>query len=616
MNESSIAATVGETFHRQPPQLGEIDYIVIAVMLLISSGIGVYFRFSGGKQKTTQEFLMAGRDMAVWPVAFSVMASGKSAITYLGVPSDMYVYGTYFAFVNLGNTCGALVAGYLFLPVFFRTRACTTYEYLEKRFGRTLRVICSLSFSIQSMLYIAVILYAPALALSAVTNLTIWMSVVSVGVVCTFYCTLGGMKAVLWTDVFQALLMYGGMVAMVIKGCLDVGGIETVISRAKDGGRLIIPGFEPDFTTRYTFINIFFYGFFTTLSAYGASQMQVQRLLTVRSVHRARCALFSSLPITFVFHVVNCLAGLVVFANFYDCDPLTSGEGVISKPDQLLPYFSLTALGSIPGLPGLCICGMLSAALSTMSSMVNSLTTVTVEDFFRPMCAKRGMTDAYATFVAKLITLVYGGIGLVLTFVVASFGNVLQASTIVYGLVAGPTLGVFLLGVLTSRSNEKGAIIGLVMSLALTAWISFGGAATNVAHPRLPVSVSGCPGSNSTTPLPDFTLAPQYHNKSHYTTDWDVLTEGVATEVSKEYVFPLYRISYMWFTPIGVMATVIFGYLSSLIFCKSASTDEYLLSPIAQKIFGLKPHQTYTDVELTSASALSNGTVTKEELSS
>lgn len=108
--------------------LDTVDYIVIVIMLLISSGIGVYFRFSGGKQSTTNEFLMAGRDMAILPVAFSVMASGKSAITYLGIASEMYVFGTHYAFINLGTSVGALAAGYLFLPVFFKTGACTTYE--------------------------------------------------------------------------------------------------------------------------------------------------------------------------------------------------------------------------------------------------------------------------------------------------------------------------------------------------------------------------------------------------------------------------------------------------------------------------------------------------------
>ncbi|GFQ87397.1 sodium-coupled monocarboxylate transporter 2 [Trichonephila clavata] len=123
MNQS----TIEDIFH-QDISLSVVDYIVIGSMFSISSAIGLYFYFSGGKQKTTQEFLLAGQNMSIFPVALSLMASGKSAITYLGVPADMYVYGTHFAFVNIGTAVGALVAGYLFVPVFFSTKSSTTYE--------------------------------------------------------------------------------------------------------------------------------------------------------------------------------------------------------------------------------------------------------------------------------------------------------------------------------------------------------------------------------------------------------------------------------------------------------------------------------------------------------
>ncbi|GIY67643.1 putative sodium-dependent multivitamin transporter [Caerostris extrusa] len=318
------------------------------------------------------------------------------------------MYGTHFAFVSLGHSAGALVAGYLFIPVFFSTKSSTTYEYLERRFGKLLRRICSLSFSLQVILYTAVCLYAPALALSAVTSLSLWTSVITVGIVCTFYCTMGGMKAVLWTDVLQALLMYVGLIAIVVKGSLDVGGIHTVWTRAREGGRLVVPGMELDLTSRYTFLNIFLYGFVTSLSAYGVGQMQVQRMLTVSSVKKARLALFSSIPVISIFHVVNVFVGLVVYANFYRCDPLTSGENVITMSDQLLPYFSLVSLASFPGMPGLCICGMLSAALSTLSSLVNSLATVTVEDFIRPICK---MSDSRNAFMSQIHNCVLSDFG-------------------------------------------------------------------------------------------------------------------------------------------------------------------------------------------------------------
>ncbi|GFY67464.1 putative sodium-dependent multivitamin transporter [Trichonephila inaurata madagascariensis] len=447
-------------------------------------------------------------------------------------------------------------------------------SYLERRFGRTLRRICSLTFSLQVILYTAVCLYAPALALSAVTSLSLWTSIITVSVVCTFYCALGGMKAVLWTDVLQALLMYVGLVAMLVKGTMDVGGLQNVWSRAEEGGRLVVPGFEMDFTSRYTFLNIFMYGFVTSLSAYGVGQMQVQRMLTVSSVKKARFALFSSIPVISLFHVVNVFVGLVVYANFFDCDPLTSGEKAITKPDQLLPYFSLTSLRNLPGMPGLCICGILSAALSTLSSLMNSLTTVTVEDFMRPILK---LSDRKNAVAAKFITLFYGILSLFLTYIVSSFGNVLQASTIVYGLVAGPTLGVFLLGVLTARTNEKGAVIGLIVSLILTAWISFGSASTNIAHSKLPVSVAGCTSNNMNVTS---TISP--------------MTTTLDPEMGDhlpEHIFPLFKVSYMWFSPIGTLTTIIVGYLTSYICSKPTDLEGHLLNPIARKFLLAKDNK-------------------------
>ncbi|GIX67599.1 putative sodium-dependent multivitamin transporter [Caerostris darwini] len=221
--------------------LGVVDYVIFTFMLLVSASIGVYFRFSGGKQQTTDEYLLAGRDMGVLPVAFSLMASFLSAITVIGVPAEMYRFGIHIAYMNIGYVIGMVVSAYVTLPVFFELNASTAYEYLERRFGKIARTLTSVVFVFQMILYMSVVLYAPALALSAVTNLSTWVSVVSIGVVCTFYCTLGGMKAVLWTDVFQALLMFLGIFAILIKGFLDIG-FSNVYSLAYEGGRLAFPG--------------------------------------------------------------------------------------------------------------------------------------------------------------------------------------------------------------------------------------------------------------------------------------------------------------------------------------------------------------------------------------
>jgi len=200
-----------------PSQFSLIDYLVLSIVLLISSAIGLYYRLSGGRQKTSSEYLLADGAMAVAPVAFSLMASFMSAITLLGVTQENYTYGTQFVAINFAYLIATPVATHIFLPVFYRLRAVSVYHYLELRFGRLTRLLASMAFSLQMVLYMGIVLYAPALALSAVTGLHFEGAVIGIGLVCTFYSTLGGMKAVLMTDLFQSLLMFAAVFS--VAGC-------------------------------------------------------------------------------------------------------------------------------------------------------------------------------------------------------------------------------------------------------------------------------------------------------------------------------------------------------------------------------------------------------------
>ncbi|KAF8763707.1 Sodium-coupled monocarboxylate transporter 1 like protein [Argiope bruennichi] len=147
------------------------DYIMFAALLAVSAGIGVFFIFKS-KKNTNDEYLLAGKDMSILPVAFSLMATFMSATTLMGIPAEMYLYGTNMAFMNIGFIIGPIITSYIFLPIYFANDISTAYEYLEKRFGKTTRKITSAMFVIQNLLFTSATLYAPALALSAVTSLS------------------------------------------------------------------------------------------------------------------------------------------------------------------------------------------------------------------------------------------------------------------------------------------------------------------------------------------------------------------------------------------------------------------------------------------------------------
>ncbi|GFY57496.1 putative sodium-dependent multivitamin transporter [Trichonephila inaurata madagascariensis] len=257
-----------------------------------------------------------------------------------------------------------------------------------------------MSLSLQ-LLFTAATLYAPALALSTVTNLSMKMSVIVIGVVCTFYCTLGGMKAVLWADVFQAILMFAALFAIIIKGFLLLGGIGNIFKIANEGGRLIIPRFSLDPEVQYSMFNVFAQGMTITMSLYAGSQVQVQRLRTLKNLNKSKLAAFLSIPMLVSYHLLCCLCGLIIYAYFRFCDPLTSPNSPIQAADQLMPYFITTTLSDLPGLPGLCICGIFSASLSTVSSSINSLTSATSEDFLKPIFPSLKVTVFHNKIISK-----------------------------------------------------------------------------------------------------------------------------------------------------------------------------------------------------------------------
>ncbi|XP_054717017.1 putative sodium-dependent multivitamin transporter isoform X2 [Uloborus diversus] len=544
-----------------------LDYFIFALMLLISAAIGIYFRFTGGKQKTNNEFLLADRNMPILPVAFSLMASFMSASSVIGLPADTYLFGLNMPYMNIGGIIGVILSSYLLLPVFFDMQLTTVYE----------------------ILYMSVALYAPALALSAVTDLPIWASVVSTGVVCTFYCMMGGMKAVLWTDVFQALMMFLCVFAVLIKGLLDLGA-KKIYQINLDGGRLNVPGFDFDPEIRYTMWNLQLQALFMSITLFGGNQVQVQRMLTLKSLTHARWSIIACIFIACPFHILNCSLGLVLYAYYYMCDPLSAQGSKIDSADQMIPYHIMSTLSQYPGLTGACVSGIFSATLSTLSSAVNSLTAVTMEDFIRPFFLSTGISEDKVTYSSKGITLFYGFLTLALTFLVATFGNLVQAAITIFGMVGGPALAVFLLGMLTKRSNEKGVIIGFILSFALALWASFGASTYGPPPETLSLSTEGCPLNSSSDSLTTPLSLPESLTTPSLTTIQNNISNSTVDEESEEYIFPLYRISYMWFAQIGFFSAIIIGYFASVLINlmtgEQCNVPNELMSPMYLRVFG------------------------------
>ncbi|XP_064648287.1 sodium-coupled monocarboxylate transporter 1-like [Lineus longissimus] len=537
------------------------DYVIFGLMLAVSAAIGIYFGCTGGKQRGTQEFFLANRNMQVLPVAMSLLASFMSAITLLGTPSEVYVYGTQYWLIGVSYFLVIPFSSYLLHPIFYRLRLTSVYEYLEMRFHRSLRVFGALTFILQMTLYMAIVLYAPSLALNQVTGLNIWISVFSVGLVCTFYTTLGGIKAVMWTDTFQICLMFAGLLAVLIQGSIQMGGFSNIWQKNYEGGRIEFFNFEVDPTVRHTWWSLVIGGFFTWTTIYGVNQAQVQRVLTLPTEKNLASALWINLPGLFGLLTLTAMCGMVIYAMYGDCDPKTMGD--IMASDQLLPLFVMDNLSFIPGLPGLFMSCIFSGSLSTISSGLNSLAAVTLQDVVSVLCCKN-LTDKRATLISKILAVVYGLVCIALTFVASQLGGVLQAALGLFGFIGGPTFGLFLLGMLFPCANWKGGFVGIICGLCITMWIGIGAQFHKPIIPTPAISIDGC---NSTV-----------LNATMYN---EIMTSINATALL-ERTTDVYSISYMWYATIAVISTVSIGLLVSLITgcTKPGTVDPALISPI------------------------------------
>ncbi|KAM6321178.1 sodium-coupled monocarboxylate transporter 1-like [Aegotheles albertisi] len=524
------------------------DYVVFAAMLLVSAAIGIYYAFAGGGQKTSKDFLMGGRSMSALPVALSLSASFMSAITVLGTPAEIYRFGAKFCMFSIAYTLVMLCTSEIFLPVFYRLGITSTYEYLELRFNKYLRLCGTVLFIIQTTLYTGIVIYAPALALNLVTGFDLWGAMVATGVVCTFYCTLGGLKAVVWTDVLQVGIMVAGFSSVIIRAVVVQEGIERIVNDSYYGGRLSIWDFNPSPLQRHTFWTIVIGGTFTWTGIYGVNQSQVQRYLSCKSRFHAKLALYINLVGLWVILTCAALCGLSLYSIYKDCDPWMSKR--VSAFDQLMPYLVMDILGDFPGVPGLFVACAYSGTLSTVSSSINAMAAVTVEDFIKPYL--RSLSENKLSRISMGMSLFYGGVCIVMAALASLLGAMLQAALSIFGIIGGPLLGLFSLGILCSFANGIGAFVGLVTGFLMALWVGIGAQ----FYPPLP---------ERTRPL-SLSIAGCNLTSGNLTTTLNPLTAAFNTSAPvRPAVANWYSLSYLYFSTLGTVTTLAVGIIISLL---------------------------------------------------
>uniref|UniRef100_A0A669CJA7 Solute carrier family 5 member 8, like n=1 Tax=Oreochromis niloticus TaxID=8128 RepID=A0A669CJA7_ORENI len=514
------------------------DYVVFAGIILAAAGVGLFQAIRGRKETSSEEFLLGGRQMTAVPVAMSLTASFMSGITVIGTPAESYRFGSAYWIFGFAYAIMSAISAEIFVPLFYRLGVTSAYEYLELRFSRPIRIIGTSMYIVQTLI-----------SYYSVTGLDLWGVLVATGVVCIIYCTLGGLKAVIWTDVLQMVVMLAGFVAVIARGAVLQGGLTKIWEDAGEGGRLQAFDFDPDPLKRHTFWSIVVGGSIMWASIYSINQSQVQRYISCKTLGHAKMSLYVNMVGLWITVTLAVFSGLTMYSIYKNCDPLSNGD--VATPDQLFPYLVMDILADFPGVPGLFVAAAYSGTLSTVSSSINALVAVTVEDFILPVY--KDLTQKQVSWMNMGLSVFFGGVCIGMAGIASLMGSVLQAALSIFGMISGPLLGLYLLGMLFRTSNSIGGLMGMIIGLVLTLWVGIGGQ----LYP---------PTAEKTNPLPLNTAGCNNTINQNYTTITPWTSPVTLTpEPEPPLADTWYSLSYVYFALLGVLTTIVSGLLVSVI---------------------------------------------------
>lgn len=444
--------------------LGAINWVVLVVYLLAMLGVGFYFTKKAGKD--TDAFFTASGRIPAWAAGFSIYATTLSAITFMSTPEQAFLSDWSYAAGNLAIFAIIPVLIYFYIPFFRKLNVTTAYEYLEERFGVSMRTVSSLLFVLFHIGRIAIVVYLPTLAITSVSDINPVLIAAAVGVLCIVYTFLGGIEGVIWSDVIQGILLLGGALLVVFLGISLVdGGFSTVISDAASDKKFISAD-NWKFGTAAAAIPIIFLGsIFNNLHQYTASQDVVQRYQTTKSAKETNKSLWTNGILALVTIPIFYGMGTVLYSFYTHSEALPEGFNT----SAIVPYFIVTSLPA--GVAGLLIAAIFAACQSTISSSLNSISACIVTDFKQRFWGKsEGREDVKLARIAIVIAGLLG-VGAALFLVSTNRAETWNLFLDITGLFGVPIAGIFALGIFTRRANTPGIWIGLVAAAIVAATV-------------------------------------------------------------------------------------------------------------------------------------------------
>jgi solute:Na+ symporter, SSS family len=448
------------TFDHTTETLHAVDYVVIALYLCGLLGVGLYF---ARKEKTTTDFFLGGRKIPWWAVGVSLYATGTSAISFMAIPTKAWTTSTLYGVEGLVGLIGMVASAYLVIPIIRRLDITSTYEYLERRFNKYMRLWGSgLCIAFQMGGRMSVVLLLPSLAISAVTGVPVIPCIAVMGLLATTYTVLGGISAVIWTDMIQVVVLFGGAIlAFVLMVLGSDGGIGGWAAVNMEYGKFRAFDLSMDYTQPVLWIVLA--GAIIHIGTATSDQVMVQRVLSTPTIRQARRSYITLAAIVLPGSMLFTFLGTAMFGYFRVHPEMLNPT---MENIHALPLFIVHGLPA--GLTGLVIAALFAASMSTLDSSMNSVSTLAVTDFYRRF--RPAATDHQCLVLGKWLTGLVGltGTGAALLMATFEIKSIFDMWTQLSFLIMGGFGGVFILGMFTRRANGWGALTGAVSSIGIT----------------------------------------------------------------------------------------------------------------------------------------------------
>lgn len=447
-----------------------VDKLIVILYFAGTIGIGFYFK---KRSDTANGFMVASGNVPTWAVGLSMLGTFISSITFIGYPGQAYNFNWDAFMFSVSLPMAGFVAMIYFIPL-YRTRVkVSAYEYMEQRFGGWARVYGSISFMFGSITRIGMILFLLSLVLHGLTGMSYVAIIIVTGIGVTIYTMVGGMEAVIWTDVIQVIILMGGALLTIIILLFDIpGGLDKIISVGTQADKFSLGTWDLDFVAPTAWV-VLLYGIMENLRNFGVDQNYVQRYQTVPTAKEAAKSVWTAaltyIPISVLFLFIG--TALYTFYTVYpdQLPAVLQGEMV---GDKIFPHFIVTRLPV--GARGFLIAAIAAAAMSTISSSINTSSTLTLLDFYKRYW-KKGKEDNEKRdiFMLRLYTIVWGIAGTITGLMLIRIKSALETGWQLGGIAGGGVIGLFLLGLMFKWIRRWQAVVAVIASILSIAWATF-----------------------------------------------------------------------------------------------------------------------------------------------